>query len=103
MINVIKQIEKRMVRSIVRTALDLGYSISVNDGDSDVIVKSVKFGDIINHMMKKHEDFVVLYKNNTSAKYITLRYGKNGWDVVHDYSMSLSEWLEPIIKEEAPK
>jgi hypothetical protein len=92
------QTELRIIRRLVSSALAAGYTISVNDGEETVLVKSTSQKAIIAAMFSTDEDYLHLYRpGGTYLGWIRLIYG-NGSDVIsdHTYTPELTTFLEPI-------
>ena len=92
------RIEKRIVKSIVKTALKAGYSVSVNNGgDENEISKSTDAKKILAATHQTDEEHILLHKNKKTS-WVFLVYGNDGYDVINDYTVDLEEPLAPVFK-----
>lgn len=90
-------IEKRIVKAIVTMFLDLGYTISVFDGEVFSVKRSSNKTEILNDCFDT--DAVNLKMRDSTGEYVGtvyLVYGNDGFDVVSDYSVSLEHHMKCI-------
>lgn len=79
-------IERVIVRQIVRDALRLGYTVNVNDGEEDAIVRSSDETAIMAACFSTDEDIISIRDGAGFNKgFVHLVYG-NGTSVISDYS-----------------
>lgn len=93
---VIRCAVKALLAQVADNGSGLGpaYTISVYDGESTVISKSRDEAQIMGSIMATDKDVLRVYRGDAKVGYIHLVYGNDGWDVMADFSMSLSEVLE---------
>lgn len=90
-------IEQQIVEHIINKAINAGYFISIYDGEGYAIKLSNDPVAIINAMHLTDTDRVdIVTKSNKYVGYIILVYGNDGYDVIHDYSESLTDFMSPI-------
>ena len=97
-----QNIERRVIRALVKTALADGCSISVYDGEAYPLKKSTSLKDIMAAIMSTDEDHLNIWKDGKRIGSVFLVYGNDGYDVINDYSVSL-EYLMPLVNAVAEK
>lgn len=87
-----QKIEKEIAKAIITSALEEGYSITVNDGEEDVLDKCFNEEAILAHMFTTDENKLKLEhpKLEKQSGIVVLVYGNDGHDVIHDYSASIT-------------
>ncbi len=91
-----QSIEQRIVKRLVKAALEAGYTISVNNGgDDDEIRNSTDEQAIVKELFATDSETLLLMKDG-KAKFVSLIYGNDGYDVIADYSSSLSSLVEGL-------
>jgi hypothetical protein len=80
------EIERAIVKRIVRSALLSGYSVTVHDGDSISLVRSRSLSAVMAAVMTTDEDTLIFRDKETQARIgqVSLVYGNCGWDVISD-------------------
>lgn len=87
------QLERRIVRRIVRGLLAAGYEITVNNGgDDNEIPYSRSFAQITAALFATDDEHLIVRKDGHGS-FVYLVYGNSGWDVINDYGLS----LEPVL------
>jgi hypothetical protein len=89
-----RKIEKSVVSAVVKSALKLGYTISVWDGGDWAIKSSSGYKAVMEACFSTDEDILVFRNGGVKVGSVSLVYGNSGYDVISDYSM----WLEPMLK-----
>lgn len=104
-IRVRQRIEQEIARLVVKTLLDAGFSLGVNDGDDITMHHSTSKADILKALFNTDEDYLYVYdmkapdyslKDSTPDYWVRFVYGNDGWDVISDYCGSP---LTPLIGE----
>jgi hypothetical protein len=90
------EIERRIVRKMVKLALARGYMISVNDGEEWAVKGSKKIMEIMDAIQSTDSD-MIRFRSSTGAKVgdCWLVYG-NGFEVISDYTCTLDDFMAPI-------
>lgn len=93
-----RQTERRIVRKVIRAALDAGYRLNLsNGGDSYVFPEPTdSFTAVVSETMAVDSEHLYLYKDGKRVGWVFFVYGNEGWSVVSDYTMTLQEFMEPI-------
>lgn len=89
-------IEKRIAKAVINAALAAGYTVSVCDGEDFPIKRSANAAAILASMFSTDGDALRLRKDGRYVGTVFLVYGNDGWDVIADHSLSLSELIDPI-------
>ena len=89
-----RKIEKAVVSAIVKSALGLGYTISVWDGGETVVHKSTKYRVVMDACFSTGEDVLTIWNGAVRLGFVFLVYGNSGYDVISDYSTALEPVLE---------
>ncbi len=94
MISKTRKMEKAVVSAIVKSALKLGYTVSVWEGGDWALKPSIEYKKIMEACFSTDED-VLVFRNSDSVKVgsVLLVYGNSGYDVICDYSESLESML----------
>jgi hypothetical protein len=97
------RMEKRMATGLVKACLDLGFSISINNGEDWEIRKSTNSRKIMAAMFTTDEEYLVIHDEADKKRgWFFLVYGNDGWDLISDYSandtcdMIWNETLSPL-------
>lgn len=83
------KIERDIARRVVNDALSAGHSITVNDGEEDVLIKSIDASAILKAMFSTDEDRLFFNKG-----WVYFIYGNDGYDVISDYTTNLEAVLK---------
>lgn len=83
------KLEKRIAKMIVQNAINLGYTISIHDGEETVLRESNSVKSILSNMHATDVDLVSFFKEGNRIGSVTLVYGNDGYDVIADYSWTL--------------
>jgi len=102
-------IETQIVKHIINEAIKAGYSISIFNGEEYTINQSNNPSAIINAMGSTDQDIMHLdkldkYMGNKYIGFVSIMYDceynnlmyNNGYDVIHDYSESLTDFMSPV-------
>lgn len=93
--------EKVIVKRLVEAAVAAGYSVTIDNGDREVIVKSRDAEAIVAATRRTDEDMLYLadgpgqLPSRNYFGWVRLIYG-NGADVISDYTTNLEALLKPI-------
>jgi hypothetical protein len=87
----VKAIETRAIRFLLERAIAEGYSITVNDGQEDVIVGSVDVAAIMDKMFSVDEETLILCRDGRQKTVLVIH--GNGRDVFSDWSQSLDDFM----------
>ena len=88
-------VEMRIARALIESALDAGYSVTVNDSEEDTLHESTSLEAILGAMFTSDMDRLFLFEKDSRTWYgwVLFIYGNDGWDVISDYTCN----LEPIM------
>lgn len=96
-------IENKIVKKLVKYALNAEYYVSVNDGGETTVTKSRHYPTIIDAVFSTDEDYLIFHRADGSrVGWVRLIYGNDGYDVISDYGApereyaAFCEWLKPI-------
>lgn len=91
-----QSIERKICTALIKAGLKAGYSIIVDDGETEVedFVESTNCGEILKRMFTVDEEKLYFCKDGKRSA-VFLTYGESGWDVICDYHLS----LEPLMIE----
>jgi hypothetical protein len=86
-----QQVERRIIRQIVKDAIAAGYSVSVFDGEETTVRQSRTVSKIMAAVLTTDEDHLFIHQPGEARRWgwVRLVYGNDGWDVVNDYSTNL--------------
>jgi len=96
-----QRIERRIVKAVVRAALEAGYTISLDNGGDDwELRKETNRVKIFRELFATDSERI--YLRDPSGRLpsggVAFVYGNDGWDVIADFSPSLDELLAPIFR-----
>jgi hypothetical protein len=96
-----QELEFKIASKVVDCLLSAGYKITVNDGDDDVLKKSVSKKLIMEKIKSTEKDglqqvILYIYKNEEKDKFVYCTWG-NAEDVICDYSTSLATIIKPAL------
>jgi hypothetical protein len=96
-----QELERKIVRAIVKQALAIGGTVSVYDSEEWTVKKSDSMADIMGAIMTTDEDMLRIY-NGSGERIgdVFLIYGNDGWDVISDHtdSAAMDELLAPAFR-----
>src|ERR1044071_9806971 len=85
-----------IARQCIADLLAAGFSITVNDGEEDTLLKSRDPDAILAAMATTDDDFLMvsrLRKGQKEAGWVRFVYGNAGPDVIHDHTNNLESVL----------
>lgn len=83
------RVEQKTVRKLIDIVLAKGYTISVNDGEEWVLLRSQSVQAVCDAMMTTDEDkWQVRREDQTPVGEVWFVYGNDGYDVVTGYTVS---------------
>lgn len=83
-----REMEIAIVTKLVNTAIELGYSVSVYDGEAYAISRSKFALNILAEMFATDEEFLQFYSEEFYIGGVDLVYGNEGWTVIADHNES---------------
>jgi len=97
-------LEKRIVRQLVRALLRAGYELSVdyNEGEGRVITWTRDYREVVDALFACDEEWLETQIDSDETEtgfkrsFVRLVYGNDGYDVIADYGISLEPVLAPI-------
>lgn len=94
-VNQRQQVERLIVRAAVDGLLAAGYSVSVCDGDAWPVERSVEAGAVMAGLFACDAEWLHVYKADGPdfIGSVLLVYSNNGYDVIADHSISLTDAL----------
>lgn len=94
-VNQRQQFERLIVRAAVDGLLAAGYSVSVCDGDAWPVERSVEAGAVMAGLFACDTEWLRVYKADGPdfIGSVLLIYGNDGYDVIADHSVSLTDAL----------
>jgi hypothetical protein len=97
------RMEKRMASGLVKACLNLGFAITIDNGEDKPVVKSTSYRKIMDNLWQCDEEHVLIYDEKGKCfGWFYLVFGNDGWDLVADYSandtcdMIWNETLGPL-------
>ena len=90
-------IEQRIVRRLIDTLFEAGYTLGVNDGEDTTVKNSSSKKEIVQAMATTDHDYLLVYKDGRSIGWVMLVWG-NDEDVISDHSAHLTEVIEPVMQ-----
>ena len=78
------QIENDIINALINSAINNGLSVTINDSEEDVVVKSTDFNEIKASMRSTDEEYMLFYDKGVFCGSVFLVYGNTGWDVIAD-------------------
>jgi hypothetical protein len=95
-----REVEIKIIKATVKALLAAGFSLSIYDGDEDVLQNNGKGSTnvkaIHDALYNTDEDYLNVWSNGGQhIGWVRFVYGNDGWDVISDYTVN----LEPFIGE----
>lgn len=87
-----QRVEKTIVRALVIAGIKAGYTITVDNGEEEVLIRSTDRIAIMREIMSVDEERLLFHKDKKTSM-VYLVYGNDGYDVIADHGMS----LEPVV------
>ena len=85
-----QRLERMIARKIIRSALNYGHVISVNDGEKGSGVRSSSVKGILKEMFGTDQDTLMIHTGDGElVGTVMLIYGNTGFDVIADHSWSM--------------
>jgi hypothetical protein len=89
-----RQVEKKIVRKVIKDALAAGYALTVHNGGDTVLEPSTNASEILETMFATDDEYLVYYKEGKRVGWVYFVYGNDGWDVVCDHTTNLEEVMQ---------
>ena len=94
------EMEKRIVRKVVRDLIGAGYKLNVNNGgdSSELPLPSAIAREVLKVMFATDDEWLLVYKDvaplgETRIGWVRFIYGNDGYDVMADWTMNLESAL----------
>lgn len=90
------QVQRRIVRLVIRDALAAGYALNVNNGgDTHELPKpSTKAKEVLAALFGTEDDSLLYYKDGKRVGWVRLIYCNSGHEVIADYTTNLEAVLK---------
>jgi hypothetical protein len=92
-----QEVERKIATAFIKSALEAGYMVSVDNGDSETHRMS-DVSSILKEMFLTDDEHLYLSKDGKGAGWVHLVYGNDGWDVISDYTTNLESLMGPANK-----
>lgn len=98
-----QMVERKIAKLTIEVLLKAGFSLGVNDGEEQVLSFSKDAREVFEAMFTTDEDLLLIFEpardpNDADKRpdmWVRFVYGNDGWDVIADYSHSVS--LNPYL------
>lgn len=90
----INRIERAIAREVVDGLLRFGYTVDVFDGEGYALKRSCDADAIMDALHATDEDYLYAHDGDRLAGWVRLVYGNDGYDVIADYTLSLTMALK---------
>jgi len=84
-----QRVERKIARRLILDGLAAGYTITVDNGEEQVLRQSTKCKAILDAMFSVDDERLIFHKDGEHIGWVWFVYGNDGWDVISDYSVSL--------------
>ena len=99
-----QRMERAIIKTIIEDALEMGYTVSHNDGESmttsarvdDLTTKEDAVSKLLKEIQACDEEYLYFHKNGRAIGFVLLVYGNDGYDVVADHTDSVE--IDEILK-----
>lgn len=90
-----QEVEQKIAKALIVSALKAGYVISVDNGDDEESRKFDCVSFVLKAMFQTDEEHLHMWNptNGQRVGWVFFVYGNDGWDVISDYTVN----LEPIM------
>lgn len=88
-----KEIERKIAKAVISSALNAGYKISVFDGEEETSILS-SCTEILKAMFTTDEDTLYMSFSGNKIGWVKFVYGNDGYDVVSDYTVNLEKIMK---------
>lgn len=85
-------IEKQIVRKVIKDAIEAGFSLTVYDGEEYVLTGSRDSAAVLRAMFSTDED-TLYFRSVSKVGWVHFVYGNDGYDVISDHTTNLSDLL----------
>lgn len=87
----VREMEQVIVRATIKSALSLGYLISLDNGGDDLEFEDSADEEYIFGEMFATDDETLILRKNDRQRFVRFVFGNDGWDVACDYTAILDE------------
>lgn len=95
--NMVQQVERRIMKRCVKELLAAGYQLSVFDGEEITVRRSTDRKAILAAMRTTDDDYLYVYQGaDKKIGWVRFVYGNDGPDVICDYTTNLEAALKPV-------
>ncbi len=100
-------IEDQIIKITIKALLDVGYVLSVNDGEETTVYRSANIAQIFEAMKTTEEDYLLVYDGVRGDSrrgpggghgWVRFIYGNDDTEVINDYTTNLEPVMAPIFK-----
>lgn len=84
-----QMVEREIATALVDSALAAGYTVTVFNGEEDVLKQSSSQTDILAAMFSTDDDRLFLWRDGQQVGWVLFIYGNDGPDVISDYTTNL--------------
>jgi hypothetical protein len=88
------RVELAIVRRLLRALTKANYALSVDDGADELYAKTE--GDMLALLFNLDDAHLIVRDPIGGQSFVRLVFGNDGYDVISDYGISLSDIIEPI-------
>lgn len=93
-----QNVELAILRATVNALLKNGFTLSVFDGEEDLLIKGESEGSkdkkaIFDALFNTDEDYLNAWKDGRIFGWVRFVYGNDGWDVISDYTTNLEPYI----------
>lgn len=92
-----QKIERRIAKATIKTMIEAGFTVSVNDGEETVLTDSVDAKAIEAAMFSTDEDYLHVTRATDGLRgWVLFVYGNDGHDVIADNTVNIEDVLKPV-------
>ena len=90
-----QELERRIAEAAIKQLLANGFSLGVFDGGETVLERSKDAKAVLKAMFTTDEDELIVSRDSEDQDFgwVKFIYGNDGYDVIHDYTTNLEEYL----------
>jgi hypothetical protein len=98
MIKMRQEVERKIATAVVTSALNAGYTITIDNGSDVETPKLHSIKSILDAMFQTDDEYLHMWKDGKRFGWVFFVYGNDGWDVISDYTTNLEHIMDAANK-----
>ncbi|MHB8415617.1 MAG: hypothetical protein ACYDB1_09585 [Acidiferrobacteraceae bacterium] len=89
MSKLVRELEEKVVRLVVKDALAKGLHLAVFADGEELVAPTKDAKEVLNVLLDVDDATLAFYEGKTPDGWVRFVFGNDGWDVISDYTLNL--------------